>query len=307
MKEIKLNASFVTLLFALAFASTAHAEGARSYISGSGSDNRPCTRNQPCRSFDGALVKTDEGGEIIALETGTYDATTITKSITLAAAPGADVAIKVTSGNAVTINAGSNSVVVLRGLNLAGPGSNTSGSYGVNVNVPSGACCVSVHVENCIVSGFDRGLNMGLGVAGRFVVSDTVLRVNNYGMYVSVPGTYDSGASVSRSRMEKNSVGILVLSGNSITVRDSVAAGNATGFETQGGGQMDISNCTATKNGRGVSAKGGLIRIASSTVTGNDTGLDLSGGVISSMGNNMIVGNDSDIVGAINMTTFVPR
>jgi hypothetical protein len=55
-----------------------------------GSDNRPCTRNQPCRTFDGALAKTDPGGEIVALETGSYDPTTVTKSITLSSAPGAD-------------------------------------------------------------------------------------------------------------------------------------------------------------------------------------------------------------------------
>ena len=74
------------LLTCLTFFSTARADGARSYVSPSGSDNRPCTRTQPCRTFDGAMAKTDAGGEVIAMETGAYDPTTITKSITLGAA-----------------------------------------------------------------------------------------------------------------------------------------------------------------------------------------------------------------------------
>lgn len=72
------------LLTCLTFVTPAHAQGARSYISPSGSDNRPCSRNQPCRTFDGALAKTEAGGEIVAMETGTYDPTTITKAITRA-------------------------------------------------------------------------------------------------------------------------------------------------------------------------------------------------------------------------------
>jgi hypothetical protein len=112
------------LLACLSFVSTARADGARSYISPSGSDNRPCSRNQPCRTFDGAMAKTDAGGEIVAMETGTYDPATITKSITLAAAPGADVSIRATAGSAVTVNANTGDTVVLRGLRLGGPGKN---------------------------------------------------------------------------------------------------------------------------------------------------------------------------------------
>jgi hypothetical protein len=105
VKYTKLTLMIIGLLFScFTFVEVAKAEGARSYIVPSGSDNRSCSRSQPCRTFDGALAKTDEGGEIIALETSTYDPTTITKSITLTAAPGADVVIRATSGNAVTLN-----------------------------------------------------------------------------------------------------------------------------------------------------------------------------------------------------------
>ena len=71
------------------------------------------------------------------METGTYDPTTIAKSITLAAAPGADVAIRAASGNAVTINANIGDTIVLRGLRLGGPGKNVAGTNGVRVNLES--------------------------------------------------------------------------------------------------------------------------------------------------------------------------
>jgi uncharacterized protein (AIM24 family) len=157
------------LLTCLSFVSTARADGARSYISPSGSDNRPCTRNQPCRTFDAAIAKTDAGGEIVALESGTYEPATISKAITLAAAPGADVGIHVSTGNAVTVTASSGDVVVLRGLRLTGPGKNVAGVNGVLLDVTSPNCCVAVNLENSIVSDFDRGVQADLGVASRLM------------------------------------------------------------------------------------------------------------------------------------------
>src|SRR5215217_2241307 len=119
MKTTRFTVTALALLLTcVSLTMTARADGLRSYISPNGSDNRPCSRTQPCRSFDGALAKTDAGGEIVAMETGTYEPTTIAKSITLAAAPGADIAIRVNSGSAVTINANAGDVVVLRGLRL---------------------------------------------------------------------------------------------------------------------------------------------------------------------------------------------
>src|SRR4026209_3005142 len=176
------------LLTCLSFVSTARADGARSYISPSGSDNRPCSRKQPCRPFDAAIAKTDEGGEIVALESGTYEPATITKAITLAAAPGTDVGIHATSGNAVTITANSGDVVVLRGLRLSGPGKNTAGVAGVLVDIESPNCCIAVHLENCIVSDFDKGVQIDLGVASMLLVSDTTFRNNEIGVNFRVGG-----------------------------------------------------------------------------------------------------------------------
>lgn len=295
------------LLTCLSFVSSAHADGLRSYISPSGSDNRPCSRNQPCRTFDGALAKTDAGGEIVALETATYDPTTITKAITLAAAPGADVAIRTTTGNAVTINANTGDTVVLRGLRLGGPGKNIANTNGVLVNLESPSCCISVSLENTIVTDFEEGVQMNIGVAGRLLVSDSVFRSNKTGINFSAGGTEAHGAAVERSRFERNDVGIVTSTGNPVTVSNSIASGNGVAFQANPGGKLDIFQSVITKNSTGVDANGGVVRIGYSSVMGNSTGIAAGGGIVHSMGNNMVVSNDIDISGAINFSTFLPR
>jgi hypothetical protein len=308
MKITKLTVMAIGfVLTCLSVTTTAFADGSRSYISPSGSDNRPCTRNQPCRSFDAALVKTDAGGEIVAMETGTYDPTTVTKSMTLAAAPGADVAIRVNSGNAVTIAANAGDQVVLRGLRLGGPGKDIAGTSGVFYNVVSPNCCVAVHIENSVISGFEKGVHMDLGVASRLLVSDTALVANKYGINMFVGGADGNGAAFERVRFESNEVGLRHLGGNSAAVSNSIAMGNGIGFQTDGAGKLELFHTTATKNGTGVKADGGTIRIAYSSATGNGTGWSASGGTIQTMGNNMVANNDIDIAGSINVVAFVPR
>ena len=294
------------LLTCLSFVSTARADGARSYISPSGSDNRPCTRNQPCRTFDAALAKTDAGGEIIALETGTYEPTTITKSITLAAAPGADVAIRATSGNAVTVTPGTGDTVVLRGLRLGGPGKSVAGTNGVLVDITSPTCCISVLLENTIVTDFEEGVQMNLGVGARLHVSDSVFRSNKTGINFSVGGAEANGASIERTRFERNDTGVLAPAGNSINISNSIATGNGTGFLTEGG-QLDIFHTVITKNSTGLRTTTGSARIGYCSITGNSTGVSTSSGLVHSLGNNMIANNDIDIAGSNSFVTILPR
>ena len=294
------------LLTGLSFVSTARADGIRSYISPSGSDNRPCSRNQPCRTFDAAIAKTDAGGEIIALETGTYEPTTVTKSITLAAAPGADVAIRATGGNAVTVTPNTGDAVVLRGLRLGGPGKNVAGTNGVFVDITSPNCCITVHVENTMITDFEDGVQMNLGVAGRLIVSDSVLRANKNGANFSVGGAEANGASFERTRFEHNDVGLLAPNGNSISVSNSIATGNGTGIQTEGG-KVDLFQSVITKNSTGIKTNSGSVRMGYCSVTGNGSGVSTGGGLVHSMGNNMIVNNDIDVAGTNSFVTFLAR
>ena len=148
---------------------------------------------------------------------------------------------------------------------------------------------------------------MELGVASRLLMSDSVLRGNKTGLNMFVGGADGNGASIERVRFEGNDVGLRHFGGNSAAVSNSVASGNGIGFQTEGSGKIELFNTVATKNGTGVKADGGTIRLAYCSVTGNGTGISASGGTIGTMGNNMVVNNDIDIAGSINVVTFVPR
>ena len=298
---MKSTLMMLALLFSCFVSSaTARADGFRSYISPSGSDNRQCTRSQPCRTFDGAMAKTDEGGEIIALETSTYDPVTITKSVTLTAAPTADVVIKGENGNAVTVN-GATKIVVLRGLKIAGPGRD-AGTFGLFVDPQS---ILSLSVENCVISGFDTGIR-AVGVNSlKLIVTDSVIRTNEVGMMLQVNGTETNGAAISRTRFEHNLTGLVTTGTQVVAVNDSVVVANTTGFLVHG--RMGIFNSMVSRNLVGVETQGnGVATIGSSTIMGNERGW-MAGGPIRSMGNNMFAGNHFDIDNVPNVTIIAGK
>jgi hypothetical protein len=228
--------------------------------------------------------------------------------MTLAAAPGVDVGIRATTGNAVTVTGSVGDVVVLRGLRLTGPGKNVAGVNGVLLDITSPNCCVAVHLDNSIVSDFDRGVQVDLGVAGMFMVSDTTFRNNKIGVSFRVGGAENNGASITRSRFERNEVGLSALNGNSISLSNSTVHGNGTGVQGEIGAKVDVFDSVITKNSTGVKSNGGNIRLASCSVTGNGAGVSTSGGgAVYSMGNNMIINNDIDVAGVQNFITFLAR
>lgn len=302
MKSIKFTLMVLGIVVScFTFSETAQAEGARSYVSPSGSDNRPCTRTQPCRTFDGAMAKTDEGGEIVALETGTYEPATVNKSMTLTAAPGADVMIKATSGNAVTIIPATGTTVVLRGLKMSGPGRDTA-SNGVEIGDGQ---ALAVYVENCLISDFGTGI-IAMLQSGQLIIADSVLRNNTNGLTARIFGGDSNGTVVSRTRFERNSVGVNALNGNSVSVKESIASGNGVGFLAEAHGRISLFNSMATRNSTGVKAAvNGLVTIGYSIVTGNNTGL-VANGTIRTLGNNMVTGNDLEVAGSINVSPLTP-
>ena len=73
----------VVALCMLALPALASAQNTRSWVSGVGDDANPCSRTAPCKTFAGAISKTDAGGEIDALDPGGFGTLTITKAITI--------------------------------------------------------------------------------------------------------------------------------------------------------------------------------------------------------------------------------
>jgi len=291
--------------------SPARAQSNRTWVAPSGDDNNPGTNAKPCKTFAGALAKTNAGGEIVVKESGGFGRVTINKSITIDGG-GKYAGIQVSgNGNSavagVKIQAGNNDVIVLRGLTIKGLDFGTDGVDDESAGV--------LHVENCAISGVS-GLGIFFVEPGTLFVQDTVISECALGAIHIING---GSILIERSRLKNNGQGISSGEGAQVTVRSTVASGNAkSGFETNWG-TLNLENCVASNNGSGVVADQvplgdgihpgpAIVVISNSVVTNNLVGLlqtCCAGGfsdqivVMYSRGNNTVTGNGTDISGTI--------
>src|SRR5215471_13006183 len=101
------------------FTAPAHAQQARSFVSGLGNDgNAPnCTRTAPCRTFQVAHDNTIASGEITVLDPGSYGSVIINRNISIINDGVGEAGALVSGGGVgITINAGPSDAVTLRGL-----------------------------------------------------------------------------------------------------------------------------------------------------------------------------------------------
>src|SRR5204863_3525834 len=87
-----------------AFATVAHGQATRTWVSGVGDDVNPCSRTAPCKTFAGAISKTAEGGEIDPLDPAGYGTVTITKAMTIDGGTGSGWGSILASGVASAVN-----------------------------------------------------------------------------------------------------------------------------------------------------------------------------------------------------------
>lgn len=261
----------------------------RTYVSGNGSDGNPCTDVSPCKSFGAALALTIAGGEIFVLDSADYGPVTITKSVTITS-EGAVAGLLAANGAAITITAGANDVVHLRGLDLDGAG---TGSYGIVFN--SGR---ALTVQKSAVRAFaNSGINFTPSAASALFVADTTLSNNrDNGILISSAGTGVVNGMLNRITVAGNGVGILINGANvNVTVNDALANNNTYGIGATASAVM-VRNSTMSSNSVGIAAdQNAVVRVGQSTVTGNATGWRATnGGQTQSYGNNNVSGNTSD-------------
>ncbi len=218
----------------------------QTFVSATGNNANSCERADPCRTFAGALIKTDVGGEIIVLDAGEYGPVNITKSVKITAV-GVYAGINAVGGgtSAVAITVGATDVVVLRGLTITGMGA----ANGVSFTARG-----TLHVEGCTISGFTAA-GISFTAAGQLFVKDSFVRNNNnIGIHVA-PRSSTATASIDHCRMERNAYGVRADGGTGrnpqVTIRDSVAADNTTsGFYVTGApAQMNVFDSQAVHNG----------------------------------------------------------
>src|SRR6516164_7025675 len=245
----------------------------RSLSGAYGSDSNPCTFLSPCRNFQQAVTNVDDGGEVTAIDSAGFGTVTITnKSVSITSPNGVEAGIAVPSGGAgITINAGPNDLVSLRGLTIDGAG---VGSNGIVFN--SGA---SLNIQECVVRNFQTNGILASATNAQLHVSDTLIadittappsNGNGIGIFI-IPNSGNFTGVLSHVRLD-NDYFFGLVAGNAVTntavinvtVEDSVASNsistNGGGIFAQGGFgatvQLMVRDSSISNNQYGVAANG---------------------------------------------------
>ena len=303
MRRIALLALVIGILSPFLASAPAHAQATRTWVSGVGDDANPCSRTAPCKTFAGAISKTAAGGEINCLDPGGFGGVTITKAISISCEAGT-AGVLVSGTNAIIINAAATDEIFLKGLDIEGLGTGLNGIKVLSAGL--------LHVEDCVIRGFNAAAPNGLGIQivpsvnMKFVVTRTSIFNNGAGgtgggIQIRPTGGAITGV-IDRVVANRNAFGIAAdgtggALGINITVRDSTINGNtATGIlattNSTGTGIM-VANTAIANNAVGVQSAGAaaVLRIGQSQITGNGTGVS---GPVLSYGNNQLNGNGTD-------------
>jgi hypothetical protein len=283
MRRIALFAITVGFLVSFLASAPAHAQATRTWVSGVGDDVNPCSRTAPCKTFAGAMSKTALGGEINCLDPAGYGGVTITKAMTLNCGYTLG-SILVAGGPGITVNAGVNDRVSIRGIQFQGVNQTpTPGTIGIRI-----LQAASVSVEDCVISNFGQQGISDTRTAGNteLFIRNTVVSHNN-AAGIAFAAASPNKASLENVQSINNLFGIAVGSGTLAMITRSVFSGNTTGIEADAGGGINIDSSHIAHNTTGVQGASN-IRISNSDVTFNGTGFS---GTTVSYGNNRLQGN----------------
>ena len=280
----------------------------RTFVSASsGDDASPCTRDAPCLTFAAALRNTLAGGEIDVLDPGDFGPVTLTGSMTIDGGGGSVAGALVAPGTSgITINAGANDVINLRGLAFDGYGA--TGASGVVFNSGS-----RLEIEHCSFQGFDTAgiaFTPGAGSAttARMFVENSTVAGNAGGVLIKPTAGIAAAVMLTRVHIDQNSGSGLIVDGTNGSGLIQAAVGDGSASSNAGNGitvtsavasvTMDVTRTTIAANGNaGIQSQGGAARVTvgGSQIRGNATGLQsISGGVLLSYVNNQLTGNGSD-------------
>lgn len=289
---ITLRTLFISITI-LSLPLIASAQANRTWVSGQGDDINACSRFAPCRTFAAAIVKTNLGGEINAIDAGGFGMVTISKSITIdgTASFSATLAGAGANGILVNITAASDSkkTVRLRGLSISGMGTAIDGIRIMAVG--------QVFIEDVVIDGFSRhGINVAANGAYVSVKGSTIRNAARFGVNLEPTGN----AATATLSMESCNVstcesGLYAGRGTIVTARDSAFLHNQVGVAAEGS-DVALVSCLVAHGDRGLMVRSNsAIRISLTTVTRNQTGLAVgSGGKIISFQNNVVHGNGTD-------------
>lgn len=310
MKTLSTSLKALTCaIFIMALSSLAQAQATRTWVSGVGADDNPCSRTAPCKTFAGAILKTAIAGEISVIDPGGYGTLTITKSLTVdGGAEFASTLASATTGFIINIPSGNaldpERRVTLRRLSINGTGKTGStglrtGIRGIRIDAAK-----DVFVENCYIAAFvNEGIKMAVAETGSFLyVKDTNIQNCVTGISVTT-STGFAVAHLDNVRVEKmTGNGLTIAARGHAHVRKSIFVnngGDGIGMaNTVADGTVNVEDTFIGSNGAaGIrnGTTGSLIDISNTSIMQNATGIATAsaapGGGVNSHGNNRISGN----------------
>ena len=293
---------------------SASAQATRTWVSGTGDDNNPCSRTLPCKSFGNTIAKTAAGGEINCLDPGGFGAVTITKSISIICD---DVFgnVMVMGTNGIIINVPAGSYVTLSGFSLDGLGnSGNPGMHGIYIFQGG-----NISLRNMTITGFREGygVNFVPTATSKLTMSNVTLTENGTTDFTTTGGVLVRPAAgitatmtINNSRLQNNdniavrldTVGI-VGSAINATIDSSVVSGNTNGVLAKSSPSSGVIKLMINRtlfddnSGVGLISNGSAsnVRISNSVISNNGTGVSLlSSANLTSYGNNVFDGNTTD-------------
>jgi hypothetical protein len=292
---IALSLTILALTVSLAFlASPAHAQTSRSWVSGTGDDNNPCSRTSPCKTFAAAMAQTLVNGQINCLDPGGFSAVTITKSMTIDChdVPAAILVDVGTNGIGVNFDAfdpsDTRKTVIIRNVNIQG-----FSTGGVGINIAGEGAGSLVHIEDCVIEG-DTSTSNGFGIGdqrvrGALIIDNTTVRdMGAAGISIASDNTGSRRAMISNTRVINSQVGINAGANANIVLSHSIVSNNlGTGLMAGPSGVIIVDSTTIAHNGVGIQ-NSGTVEISNSDITLNTTAVS---GSVSSFSNNRFTKN----------------
>ena len=268
----------------------------RSYVASNGNDANDCKLPTPCRTFAGAYLNTIAGGEIDVLDSDGYGALTINHALSIVNnGTGNAAMIPAVNGVGITIAAGANDAIILRGLTIDGQGN--TGSIGIKFTAGG-----SLTVQDCVIRhmGGD-GIDFAPTGASKLSLSDSAIDDNgDAGLYIDPTGIGYVHAALSRIETNGNNDGVYAdgspnVGSIFVSIADSTVANNGSvGLAAYVNATIVATRDVVTGNHIGLQTKyaGASLSIGESTVAGNTYGDDIQAGSNAySFGTNQVVGN----------------
>ena len=222
---------------AFAFSGSAAQAISIAYVKNGGNDALTCADvANACQTLGGALTKVDEGGEIYIVDTSNYEFVAINKSISIIALQPQGHIHVFGGAIAVTINADTNDVIHLAGLDIDGG----TGTNGIGIRILQAG---RVDVRDCVIRNFKGDPGTGLSVETatnvQVFVSNCAFSGNDNGIIVD-PTAGAAAVMLDNVQVEKNSaIGIGSDGATSfVFLNDSIVTLNGTGLSATNSGKI---------------------------------------------------------------------